>query len=278
MSVAFNPFNPQSMNTISRVAQGLASFKGFSMLMNQQPQQNWFPQKNKMAGGKYVLKRTYKRKPKATAMKKVATVGAVKRMIKNSQELKILGYKVESTALNATVGSFYGTNLTAQIAQGNADGNRIGDEVYLESLEFGLWFAASTTANDTYILRVLIVWSGEEYNPTAGTFSDSILTAGDIFVANRPASGPLTGVCNPKGVTVVFDRTYTLHSLVSGVAIAETARGFASLKKKFKYQSAASAFGKSSNLYLLAIPANRTSNAANDVDVQFHMTMKFRDA
>jgi len=230
-------------------------------------------------GNPSMTKTTTKRRRPAKGGKKVATVAQVKRMLKAGSELKQLGISVQGNNSDATASSAPLTyNLTAQIVQGTADGNRIGDTVTLEAVYLKSWFATSTTNNDSYMVRIMLLWSGEEFNPSTTVFSAAGLGYTQIFAPNCPNTVCAQAVVNTKAVTVVYDQTYAMHSMVSGVSMAEILTGGAKLGgKKFNYQSAGSVYGKNTNLYLVACCINKTNSALNDIDINVHAVIKFRD-
>lgn len=198
-----------------------------------------------------------KRSTKRTAKRKLATVSAVKKMIKGNMEVKQLN-RTPSFA-NLLKNTIYSYNLTAQIVQGTADGNRIGDSVFLNRLVGNIRFNTDSEAA-YYQYRCLVVMSGEEFNPDVNNFSAAGLSATDIFMAS--ATGWITAVVNTKACTVLYDTIIDINSQINGYEDGHIIRLNLKLPKgKFNYQSLGSVYGKTRNLYLVIVGDWISTNA-----------------
>jgi len=97
--------------------------------------------------------------------------------------------------------------------------------------------------------RVLVLWSGEEYNVTAST---SGLTYAEIFHPNANTFA-CNGIVNSKAVTVLHDQMVTINSLLTTTAEAVQLDFKVPLNTRFAYQAAGSTMGKVKNLYVVVI-------------------------
>lgn len=141
-------------------------------------------------------------------------------------------------------------NLTAQIVQGDGNPNRDGDAIYLEALKLN-GFYQSSPATGAYQLRLLVGFSGEEYNPAS--LLPGSLTAGELFLPNTGALWAASSIINPKAFTVLYDTTIVINSLTANAVDLEAFQQTIPIKQKFSYQSSTSIYGKIKNLYVVAI-------------------------
>jgi len=156
----------------------------------------------------------------------------------------------DSTINNTLVhNSIFTTNLTSKITQGTANTDRIGDAVYLVSLKLKGLVNTPTTAG-AYCYRVIIGWSGEEYNVSAST---SGLTTAEIFLPTQGGNFPGGSNINPKAFTCLYDEFIDINSIVTAVADLQTMSIKVPLNQKFVYQASGSIYGKLKNLYLVVI-------------------------
>lgn len=192
--------------------------------------------------------RSSKKKQKMTVKRsKPVTLNTVKRMMATQSEAKVKDANINATLTNGDVFSY---NLTAQIVQGTADGTRVGDEIYLKTLELR-GFVAAHTVSGAYSYRVIVGWSGEELNPA--TLATGGLTFGQIFMPNLGAATSAFGVINKKAFTAISDRFYDVNSQIAGIVDLSTALTTPKCVGKFKFQANGSQFGKTRNLYVIVI-------------------------
>jgi len=218
-------------------------------------------------------KMKYKRNSKG---KKVATVAAVKRMIGQVVETKQLALGWTNLFPVADVNKAWAINLTAKITQGTADGNRVGDSILLKSLHI-FWTCLTNTNATFYRYRLIIGWSGEEYNTT--NFSISNLTVPEILVSSGPAEA-CSGIVNTKAFTAIYDAFVDINSQIDTIAEGKTIRINLNLKGlKFNYQSAGSVYGKTKNLYAVIIPNYQgAAPSTNQGSHIFNAVIKYADA
>lgn len=149
--------------------------------------------------------------------------------------------------------TIYSYNITAQCVQGTSNINRQGDGVYLEYLKVRGYVRSDAVA-DTYVYRILVGWSGEEFNPAS--LLSTALTATEIFLPNTGNFSQASSLINPKAFQVLYDETIDINSNIAGVDDIHSVTTAIPLKTKFTYQAAASVYGTSRNLYFVVLSSN----------------------
>jgi len=219
------------------------------------------------------VKRTQRKKPQ----RKVATVAAVKRMLSGVLEKKQLAVPLDTLFPNATSDTVLSHNITAQLTQGTTDGKRVGDEVYLNALHINGSIITDVKAG-FYRFRILVGWSGEEYDPAAADITTGGLGASQVFVQNPTEI--LTGIVNTKAFTTLYDTILDISSQIDGCNEGQTFRTVIPLNQKFKYNGAGDKYGKTKNLYIIMVPKffGPVTPAAN-IGIQYtSYVLKYSDA
>lgn len=157
----------------------------------------------------------------------------------------------QTALVGATHNTIYTCNLTAGIAVGTTDNQRVGDSVRLCALKLNGLLSSNGAITASCQFRVIIGWSGEEYNLPA-TLGNG-LTSGELFEGSTGAAWKNTGIINPKAFTVLDDRVYTLNNSISLVADIQEFAYTVPVPTDFHYQSIGSVFGKTRNLYMVVI-------------------------
>jgi len=251
----FNPFRSLTAvnNAAKIVGAGKLAETAWGVLTEKKPQDYTMPPY------RYGLtKTTTKRKRRGGKAKtKLATVASVKRMIMGREEKK---FKAGTIGLASLVNdSCYTFNVTAQVAQGTTDGARVGDSINPINLEaYFRWYTDTEAA--FYQIRILVLWSGEEFNPSGSLFSTAGLAVNQIM---KPCTSNFsTGIPNPKAVTILHDALVEINSNINGYEDGHNHRVNISLGgTKYSYQADASVYGKTKNLYIVIIPNYTSSNA-----------------
>lgn len=189
--------------------------------------------------------RTTKRtasKTSSVVKKTILAMAATKRHEQNDSAL----------AQVMTQNNIYSNNITSKLIFGTADNQRIGDEVYLTGIRVkGNYISAA--AQNGYQCRIIVGWSGEEYNPT--TFGSSGastgLIAAEVFLPLTGGQYQTSAIINPKAFTVLYDRTLTINSNLEIVSEFQPFDFYVPLSKKFQYQAGGSIYGKTKNLYIV---------------------------
>lgn len=150
-----------------------------------------------------------------------------------------------------THNSIYSANLTHSITQGSGSFARQGDSIQMLSFKLK-GVVESATAASAYQFRVMLLFSGEEYN---GEALNEQLEASEIFFPTTGQNWQPNGIVNPKAVTCVYDQTIDINSQVQGAKDLSHISVSVPLNQKFQYQSPTSNFGKDNSLYLVVIGA-----------------------
>lgn len=189
-----------------------------------------------------------------TKSKKSATTSAVKKTILGMAASYHNTQNDSSLIVSALHSTIYSSNLTAKISQGTSNIGRQGDQIFIMGCRFkGNYFTAATA--NAYQFRILVGWSGEEYNPSQfGTSSGGTgLTAPEIFLPSTGSNFGTTAVVNRKAFTVLYDATVDSNSQVAGAVDVTHLERYIPINQKFAYQTLASQYGKTKNLYIVCI-------------------------
>lgn len=144
--------------------------------------------------------------------------------------------------------TIYTFSPTQAITQGTGNDGRIGDKIYLEALKFkGVYH--SDAATGAYTLRLLIGYSSEEYNAATGFVSGAAIA--DFFLPNTGSTFRTSSIVNPKAFTTIYDSTIEVNSNIANTQEIKNFEDAIQLQKDFSYQSSASQYGKSMNLYVV---------------------------
>lgn len=158
----FRPVNAQNFYNVARLgAAGLGT-----TLVREAALYRPAPSKKSLSTNKrvrtFTSTKTKMRQPRKS-VRKVATVAAVKRMIGQVVEKKQNSFGVNQAFGIGNNNTVHSANLTAKIIQGTTDGSRIGDSIFINSVHMNMSIATATDSS-YYRYRVIIGWSGEEYN------------------------------------------------------------------------------------------------------------------
>lgn len=139
---------------------------------------------------------------------------------------------------------------TTGITQGLTNTNRIGDHVELCAIKIKGNFNSAVAANG-YSYRILVGYTGEEYN--LPTVLGSGLGSTELFIVNTDSAWGCNGIVNPKAFTVLSDTSYDINSQISGVSDSLSYGFTVPLNTKLDYQSNGSIYGKTRNLAIVVI-------------------------
>lgn len=158
-------------------------------------------------------------------------------------------YSAETNA-TMTAGTIYTCSPTVVVTQGDLNSNRDGDAIILCSLKIKMNFFSDAVAG-AYTYRILVGYSGEEYN--ASTFTSAALTSTELFLPNTAAFAT-HGIINPKAFTVLHDETVDINSQIAATVDLATLAFTVNLANfHFLYQSSQSIYGKTKNLYIVIL-------------------------
>jgi len=148
-----------------------------------------------------------------------------------------------------THNTVYTTSLTQKISQGDDNVSRDGDAIVIAAIKVQ-GTVVSAAASGAYMFRVMLLWSGEEYNVSG---SSSGLGPTEIFLPSSGSSFLANAIVNPKAVTVLHDEMIDINSLIASTRDLKNVAFKVSLGQKFPYQATASIYGKTKNLYLVVV-------------------------
>jgi len=151
--------------------------------------------------------------------------------------------------VTATHNTIYTNSCTPLIVQGTSNTQRIGDKIHLDSLRLNGWIN-TPTASGAYTYRVMILWSGNEYNNVG---LGSGLGFSEVFLPSTGSSFVTSGIVNPKAVTVLYDEIIVINSLLTGVSDAVSFTKSIPLRQDFMYENSAAVYGKTKNLYFVVM-------------------------
>ena len=156
-----------------------------------------------------------------------------------------------NTSLSALTHNTINTIIpTTGITQGLTNTNRIGDHIQLCALKVAGSLNSAVAANG-YSYRVIVGWTGEEYN--LPTVFGSGLGSTELFIANTDSAWVCNGIINPKAFTVLSDTKYDINSQITAVSDCLSFDFTVPINSKFDYQSNGSIQGKTRNLAIILI-------------------------
>jgi len=222
---------------------------------------------------KYYKKKTTVRRYKRKYTKKPS----LKRQMLRLCETKTFGYE-EGKAMLHNV--YYQYSPTQQIEQGITNQKRVGDEIYLMSLQLSGFFNCSTASNVATKFRCLVFWSPED--TAAEVLTDNVVVINRLFEPNT-SSIPGNGIINPRAVTLLADFVIDVSQAISTATEFKSFNVKIPLNQKFKYRDVNSAFGKFKNLYVTFVSAVQVgatfgTNASTPAGgVSFASVLKWKD-
>jgi hypothetical protein len=210
-----------------------------------------------------------------TGMKKRKRKGAkksIKNQIMRLAEAKHLTFVAAGTTL--VHNKLYGITLTQLIERGTTSQQRIGDQVYLDSLKLKGFFGSNTDAK-FYIYRIIVGYTGTEVGNTtlAADLYDTT-----VFQTNTGSTYKVNGIMNPKNFTTLLDKTYEVNSQISGSRTVANFIENVSLKRNFPYRLEGAVYGKNTNLVVLVTgTGNDQSNNDSAGFISLSCDLIFKD-
>ena len=188
----------------------------------------------------------------STAYKRRKLVGSRNSFAKRVRNLAPYKHNTINDSANTTTmthNTIYTTNITAKVAQGLTNTDRIGDFIHLSAMKVrGLIVTPAVTGAFAY--RIIVGYSGEEYNVTA---SNAGLVASEIFLPSTGAFVVGQAIINPKAFTCLYDEIVDINSLTATAQDLKSVQFKVNLNARFPYQASTSTMGKTRNLYFVII-------------------------
>jgi len=198
----------------------------------------------------------------------------IKRIITADKPAKHLTFYAPASILH---NSIYTICPTQGVTQGDTNAQRDGDQIQTCALKLkGQFFTDAAAAGYTY--RILVGYSGEEY-ATGVAWNITGLTEAELFLPLTGNGHRTNAIVNPKAFTVLHDQLIDVNSLLEGVPdVASFDMNINLSNQKFYYQSTASVYGKTRNLYvvLIAVRSGGTLGVTDAGDIQLSGDLIFK--
>jgi len=199
-------------------------------------------------GTKPKFARSYNTTTVRKTTKRKSASSLIKQVLNNDKPAK---HRTQYTGISCLHNLIYSISPTQLIVQGDTNQDRDGDVAQLAALKVNGTIFADSVANG-YCYRILVGYSGEEYNLSAGVLSVSGLVESEIFLPATGSGHRTAAIVNPKAFTCLYDEVIDINSLLSGVVDVHSYSLTVPLgDHKFNYQSTASQYGKTKNLYVI---------------------------
>jgi len=161
---------------------------------------------------------------------------------------------VQDLQVTGTHNTVYTFSPTQGVVQGTGNAQRLGDSAHLLTLKVSGWASSSAITTKAVEYRIMVIYSGEEITAPTSLVTPSFASSELWLSSTAPGWAP-NAISNPKGITVLDDRTITLNNSITGVSDLESFNYNVALNSDFDYQASASTFGKNRNLYIVVMGA-----------------------
>lgn len=167
---------------------------------------------------------------------------------------------------------------TQFLGQGTAVGQRIGDSVYLQSLQMSGYLTSSALANAACKYRFIVFWSNQQY--AASAWQLNIVAPSTLA---QPGTAPLNQgpnlIVNPRAITVLADFVMDINCNVSGAGELKSYNVTIPLNQNFNYNTPGGVYGKTKNLYvwMTSIIYGGTGGTSSSGSMQNSFNLKFKD-
>lgn len=185
----------------------------------------------------------------------------------------------DNNVANMTHNTIYSFSPTQVIPQSVGEYSRTGNSIQLEALKINLWYMNPTGTSNGVKVRIIVLFSDVN---TARTTFGSALGISDLFGIGSGASTGTSfttgGIIDPKRVTVVDDRSFTVAPSVTTVRESPPLAYTVPLHQKFVYDPIG-AYGKFKNLYVCVVACvpDGTSGATNVGSIYSNTDLIFKD-
>lgn len=147
-----------------------------------------------------------------------------------------------------THNTIYTWNPMNTVTQGTAQSNRLEDEVHLDAVKIRMFQNGPTSLN-TVTYRLMAVKSSISY--TNSTFYSGFGTS-DLFMAGTGTTYTTTGIIDPKKVTLLWDKEWTMTPYASSQALAKIITETVKFNQKFIFKPGTQV-AKDKNIYFVFI-------------------------
>ena len=141
-------------------------------------------------------------------------------------------------------------NMLIFLTPGTTQYQRTGDNVFLEALKINATWEGPSVSSNGATLRMILCYH-DDYHAT-NYINGSGLGLSDLQMTGTGQARTTAMITDPKKVTVVDDRTFTLNQSLAGVSEKCAITYTVPLKKRFTFQPTTQE-GKDRNLYLVVV-------------------------
>lgn len=154
--------------------------------------------------------------------------------------------------------TLYSLTLTGNISKGTSNGNRVGDEIFLEALKGKILFTntpAAAVGNSETLYRVSVIRCNTSVLSASDAWSSAAVANSEVYLTTVTNS-PMTALFDPKSCTVFYDEVvkFEPQMVTSGQTYQNnkvmTLDIFCKFKKSFVYETNSN-YGKMYNYYIL---------------------------
>jgi len=189
--------------------------------------------------------------------------------------------KVGTAPPNQTMthNTLYTLNLTGNIAKGDDESDRTGENIHLDALKYKIHFVSVNGSvsdpNMPKTYRIMIVRHDNDHGAGTDNFVSG-LGMTDLFHGNNNACLELTSA---KNVSVLFDQLIKITPQMGSTNNDKLVTGFHKFNKTFTYKPDQN-YGKFYNYYLVVAgyQAGGTTGVTNVGQVYFHGDLIFKDS
>lgn len=216
----------------------------------------FYPNKKQKTMAPVPSKKYVRGKSRSKIYKK--SVGKSKNLIKKTilsmADTKVHCQNDSALAQNMTMNNIYTANISGKIGFGTAENQRVGDEIYLMGLRIKGNFLTDTASN-CYQYRLIVGYTGEEYNPTnfGSSAAGTGLSAAEIFHPTTGGNYLTSAPVNPKAFTALYDETVDMNSQLTATSDIYGIDVYVPLRKKFPFQAGGAFLGKFKNLVVVVV-------------------------
>jgi len=217
-------------------------------------------------------KRKYKSKYKAKYKSKRKSMSLPKQLLRLS-EPKFFPTQVLQLMTHNT---YYQISPTQGVVPGNTASTRVGDSVYLQSLNINGFFESSSVANQTDKFRCIVFWHTTQL--PASTLTPNVVTGTQVFFPNTFNLVP-NGIINPKATSVLADFVIDINQQITGAKDIKSFNFVVPLNQTFNYGVAGGPYGKTKSLYVTFV--SMTPGGSNGVSatgaINAAIVLKYKD-
>lgn len=154
--------------------------------------------------------------------------------------------------------TLYSLTITGNIAKGTSNGNRVGDEIFLEALKGKILFTNNSAAvvdNSETLYRVSVIRCNTSVLSASDAFSSAAVANSEVYLTTVTNS-PMTALFDPKSCTVFYDEVVKFEPAITASSLTYQNKKvmvldlYCKFKRSFVYETNSN-YGKLYNYYVL---------------------------